>query len=522
MIRRVLRSLSCVLICSSWTLALWGHFVYITPEPGYEGAKVVLSENLNTDLDIALIAGTKLWLRGADGKAAAVEISADEKKFLAAALPGSGLRVVYGITDMGVIQRGSGKPHLLIYYPKAILGDPFDSRAMVGEAPVEIVPAGKPGALVLRVVARGKPLADSEVTVLMPGGEEKKVKTNAQGETPAMPAAGRYGAWARYWEPQAGERNGKTFEETRHYATLVIDVPAPAFATLPEATSSFGATVADGWLYVYGGHVAQTHSYSRESVSGKFHRMRLDRPGAWETLPSDRPLQGMNLAAHRGKIYRVGGMEPRNEKGKAADNHSIADVARFDPATGKWEQLPPMPEARSSHDVAVVGDTLVVIGGWAMEGARQRWQKTALMLDLASPNPQWISVEQPFERRALMTAALDGKVYVVGGMNSAQKVVRDVAIFDPLTRQWSEGPALPEGTNAGFAPAVGVHRGELYASIADGALLRLDRKANAWVKVAQTAPRVAHRLASCGDKLLLAGGAAKGKNFDLVEEVAVE
>ena len=34
----------------------------------------------------------------------------------------------------------------------------------------------------------------------------------------------------------------------------------------------------------------------------------------------------MNLAAHGGKVYRVGGMQPRNEPGEPADNLSLADV----------------------------------------------------------------------------------------------------------------------------------------------------------------------------------------------------
>jgi N-acetylneuraminic acid mutarotase len=516
---------SCICVIPLAVQLGFAHFVFVTPEPGGAAVMVIMSENLVPDLDAKMIAGTKLFVRDAGGQPVQLDARQLEKTFLTAKLPASGAsRVVYGTTEFGVMQRGEGKPHLLVYHPKLIVGDAFDKRTMVGEAPVEIVPVGKPGAVALRVVAHGKPLADSEVTVILPDGSEKKMKTNAQGETPALAEAGRYGAWARFWEQTPGERDGKKFDEVRHYATLVAEVPAPtqAFATLPEATSSFGAVADDGWLYVYGGHVVATHNYSRESVSGKFHRMKLDAPGAWETLPGGRPLQGMNLAAHAGKIYLVGGMEPRNEKGQPADNHSIPEVARFDPANGRWEQMPPLPEPRSSHDVAVVGDQLIVVGGWALEGPKQHWRDTVLILDLSAAKPSWRSVPQPFQRRALMTAVLDGKVYVIGGMNSQQKVVRDVSIFDPKTNQWSEGPALPEGTNAGFAPAVGVHRGQLYVSIADGTLLRLNLAKAEWVKAGEAAPRVAHRLASCGDKLLVIGGAAKGKNFDLVEAVAVE
>ena len=125
-----------------------------------------------------------------------------------------------------------------------------------------------------------------------------------------------------------GERDGKKYEELRHYATLVFDVrgagtiergwagtpstnSAAAFTTLPQATSSFGAVVADGWLYVYGGHVSPTHSYFKEAVSGRFDRVRLSGEAVWESLPAGPAMQGMNLAAYKGKVYRIGGMTPQ-------------------------------------------------------------------------------------------------------------------------------------------------------------------------------------------------------------------
>jgi hypothetical protein len=86
----------------------------------------------------------------------------------------------------------------------------------------------------------------------------------------------------------------------------------------------------------------------------------------------------LNLAAHGGRIYRVGGMQPRNAAGAAQDIWSVADAARFDPATKRWEPLPPLPSPRSSHDVVVVGHTLVVLsiddGRLFQLGATNAWQ----------------------------------------------------------------------------------------------------------------------------------------------------
>ena len=67
--------------------------------------------------------------------------------------------------------------------------------------------------------------------------------------------------------------------------------------------------------------------------------MKLADGRTWEELPGGPGLQGMNLAAYDGKIYRVGGMEPRNKPGDPTDNYSIADVVSFDPVAGRWQSL---------------------------------------------------------------------------------------------------------------------------------------------------------------------------------------
>lgn len=498
------------------------HFVFVVPEPGGAKAKVILSEDLlpNSAVNIKMIAGTKLSLRRADGSEAALSLDEGDHAY-SVALAGTGIRVVHGVTDFGVMQHG-GKAHVLIYYPKTILSGASDVKATVGGQPVEIVPTGKPGALKLKLLARGKPLPDAEIAVILPGGSEKRVKTDASGETEAFPQTGRFGAWARCWEATPGERGGKKYDEVRHYATLVFDAHpvATRLTAMPEATSSFGAVASNGWLYVYGGHISPTHTYWREAVSGRFHRLSLAGSGNWEELPAGPGLQGLNLAEHEGKIYRIGGMTPRNERNKAPDNHSTAECARFDPATGKWEALPPLPQARSSHDVVAAGGKLIVVGGWAMQGATQEWMDTLAVLDLSSATPLWKTVPQPFRRRALIAAAHNDKLYVIGGFDDKNRIVRNVSIYDPQTNAWSEGSELPAGAGRAFAPAAVVHKGVLYVSVSDGTLLRLDESTKSWEKAGEATGRVAHRLVSHGDSILVIGGASGGRNFDLVEAFA--
>lgn len=514
------RSLGALFMLASSTLA-HAHFVFVAAEPGATSARVFISEELKPDggVDIGLIAGARLSLRDADGRETQVTMVRSSDAYQIR-LPGNP-RLVHGIVDLGLTERGAAKPHLLLYYPKTIIGDPFDGNAMTGsEAPVEIVPVGKPGALHLHLLVRGKPAANAEVTVILPDGAQKKVKTDESGNTETFAQPGRFGAWARFWEPARGERDGKKYEELRHYATLVFDSPEARAMALPRAAASFGAVADGGWLYVYGGHVAATHSYSTEAVSGEFQRLKLATPASWERLPGGPGLQGMNLAAHDGKIYRVGGMAPRNAPGADADNHSVAECARFDPAAGKWEPIPPLPEPRSSHDVVVLGDKLIVAGGWNMLGqAGEKWAETMLILDLAAGKLEWKSAPQPFKRRALIAAAYAGRMFVMGGIDSGGNVSPDVDVYDPKTGVWTNGPALPgSGVNT-FAPATCVHEGGLYVSLADGVVHRLDESAHRWVEAGHAAPRIAHRMVSDTQTLLVIGGANGGSNLDLIESV---
>lgn len=293
------------------------------------------------------------------------------------------------------------------------------------------------------------------------------------------------------------------------------------FKPLPEATSSFGAVVCEGYLYVYGGHVTKTHAYFAGCQSAKFHRILLSDPkAAWEELPSGPDVQGMNLAAYAGKIYRAGGMQSRNAQGQKAENFSIDEVACYDPATRAWQKLPPLPVPRSSHDLAVIGSKLYVLGGWDMKGHDgENWLSDIHVLDLAKSQARWETIKAPFERRALIAAVHHDKLYVLGGFDEDSEASRRVDIFDPATGQWTRGPELPGEQLNGFAPAACASGENLFVSLGDGTLARLNERENKWETVAKTTPRIVHRMVAWRERLTVMGGAAKGKNLDLIEVV---
>ncbi len=295
---------------------------------------------------------------------------------------------------------------------------------------------------------------------------------------------------------------------------------AQTYPPLPEAVSSFGGIVADGFLYVYGGHTGKAHTYSTTTVSGKLHRLDLKHPKAWEELPGGVGLQGMNLATHAGKIYLVGGMQPRNKPGDTADNHSVADVMAFDPATKQWTKLPPLPEPRSSHDVVVLDGKLFVVGGWWMKGKDQKpsWQKSALVFDLTAKDAKWTEFEQPFKRRALCAAAFDGKLYVFCGMDEKAATTKSVDVYDPVERKWSKIASLPGDDGNGFSPAACTLDRRLFITAADGNVYRLSTKDvtkdTAWERIGgiDAGRIVARMVAASSGRLLVIGGSGKKGN----------
>jgi uncharacterized GH25 family protein len=201
------------------------HFPFIVPDSAGTSAKIVFSDDLNADTNVNIekITNTKLTLRDSAGKESAMTWK-KEDGFYGINLPGTGTRIVHGVTDFGVLQKGDTKPFRLVYYPKAIIGNPTEKVATIGERlALEIVAVTSFGKVKFQVLASGKPVADAEVTILLPESGKKAMKTDKDGFTSEFDGSGRYGVVAKLFENKSGDHAGKKYEEIRNYATLVCD-----------------------------------------------------------------------------------------------------------------------------------------------------------------------------------------------------------------------------------------------------------------------------------------------------------
>jgi outer membrane protein assembly factor BamB len=298
---------------------------------------------------------------------------------------------------------------------------------------------------------------------------------------------------------------------------------------LPQPATSFGAAIAGDWLYVYGGNTGKAHEFNRECVKGDFFRLKIPAGTAWEKLPGGPALLSVSLVAYDGKIIRLGGMNARNEKGAKNDLHSTNEVRRYDPATGEWSDLPPLPEARSSHDAVIVGEMLYVGGGWRLagddgEGVHATWSKQLLALDLRALDRGWRSVAQPFERRALAAVAGGGRIWFLGGMNSDDEPSRAVDSFEPATGAWGKGPDLPDGSMAGFGIAGCSVGGRVLASPLSGKISALSADRTKWDEIARLTPaRFFHRLLPLADgRVLAVGGSNRQGHVKPIEMVSLD
>ncbi len=389
------------------------------------------------------------------------------------------------------------------------------------------------------VTLMGKPLEGVDVHLYCAEGhEEGEAKTDASGKvsfTDEQVEDGLNAIMFGHNEKRAGKLNDAPYEAESHYLTISFYDPenptakpesenvSTKFAPLPFAITSFGAARSGDALYVYGGHTGEAHSYSNEAQSNKLLRLDLSKPEAgWEEVAEGERQQGLGMVAYKDRVILVGGFTAKNKEGDKHDLHSLPAVRAFDLKSKSWSDLPSLPEPRSSHDVALVGDILYVVGGWNMSGEdNTTWQETAWSMDLSADELKWVAIPNPsFKRRAVATVEHQGKLFVIGGMGEKGGPTKAVAVYDPASKSWSEVAELVgEKAMAGFGASGWSIDGQLIVMTFEGDIELWDNDAKSWKVLGKANDaRFFHRLLPIGSKSLIAIGGANmeiGKFLDL-------
>lgn len=181
----------------------------------------------------------------------------------------------------------------------------------------------------------------------------------------------------------------------------------------------------------------------------------------WATAP-DVPLgavQETAAVAVGDKVYVLGGF---------SGALGVLDaVAVFEPATCAWSAGPALPRPLHHVNAAVVDDTVYIVG--ALEGLEFRatgdvWAwRPGIDAGWSARTPMPTGTQ----RGAAVTAALDGAIYVAGGLRGG--AVADVSRYTPATDTWEALAPLPAARDHACGGALGgalVVAGGRQASIA--------------------------------------------------------
>jgi len=520
------------------------HFVWIAKDPKTGEMKVYFGEGPEPDQKMFLKGISKIKLsecvNGEFAKTDFTEKSDGDNGWFVCNSKHQPSEVV-GDVAYGVFSRGDST--MFLHYSAkygALNGTVSLSSKSASILPLDIVAKRTDKKIELTAEYRGKVLSNSEFAIVDPSGASIEKSTDEKGSLslPAMP--GRYLIRAKHVDPSAGEHDGKRFSETRYYCTLVLDngetsatqVPSSnnktngvqriSIANIPEGVTSFGGAVTDNKIYIYGGHTGKPHSYYQSGQNDKLYSIDLSNPSKWKVAGKGLGLQGLAMVAHQGKLYRLGGFHAHNQEGEKHDLRSVKEFAVYDSTKRSWNQLEPMPNGRSSFDSVIVNGVIYVIGGWEMNGKNgTRWCDTALSFDLNVKDSNWQKLPAPpFKRRALSVGFQNNKLIVIGGMQEKGGPTKKVAIYDLLSKAWSDGPELPgDGRMEGFGSSCFNVGGELIVSTYGGNLLKLNSDLSQWQVVSTCDEgRFFHRLLPLNQNdFVLVGGASmeSGKFYEV-------
>ena len=294
-------------------------------------------------------------------------------------------------------------------------------------------------------------------------------------------------------------------------------------ALLPEPVTSFGAAALGDDLYLLGGFSGTPHSYSKEGQHGDLWKLS-ESTGTWGKLPGVEHLQSVTLTSDARGIVRVGGMRALNTEDEDENLQSLTEVARFNPKNSQWTTLNSLPAPRSSHATVSAGNSIFVVGGWRLFGAKQdhEWHNTMLQcLQDANGNCDWKESKVPFVKRALAVAHANGRLYALGGMNE-DGVQGSMFVYDIASGSWSEAAPYP-GRPFGIA-ATSVN-GAVVASGADGGVYAYDPAANRWTVAGRVVfPRMFHQMVPTAGGAIVIGGISglSHKRAVHIEQVSVQ
>ncbi|MGH3679288.1 MAG: Kelch repeat-containing protein [Natronosporangium sp.] len=205
-------------------------------------------------------------------------------------------------------------------------------------------------------------------------------------------------------------------------------------APLPDERHHAQLAAADGTVYLAGG--VANRVFPNQAFLGSFSTTEtlFAYDVATDTWREGPPLPGpvgahAATATDRGTIHVLGGIG--EEPIPARDDHLV-----FDPATGSWSTLPPMPSAREHLGAAYLDGVIYAAAG---RGGGDSVAFEAYDIE----TQQWtVLPDVPTARSGVAVVAFQGQVYVFGG-ETLNGTFDHAERYDPASRTWQEVTPMP-------------------------------------------------------------------------------
>jgi Ca2+-binding RTX toxin-like protein len=200
---------------------------------------------------------------------------------------------------------------------------------------------------------------------------------------------------------------------------------------------------------------------------------------------------------------------------------STTHVWKYDTASDTWSQGPPLPQPRGAGGAAIVGRTIHFFGGVNRPAGKNIYVDEAehWALDLDAPNPSWQErAPLPNPRNHMTSAALNGKVYAIGGQHGNNENAgnqAEVDVYDPQTDSWNRAADLPEARGHAVALVMNgriiVLGGALNGNLKSADVAEYDPASDAWKRLPKLpAARMTPVADAVGDKIIVSTGNGSG------------
>lgn len=191
-------------------------------------------------------------------------------------------------------------------------------------------------------------------------------------------------------------------------------------------------------------------------------------------------------------------------------------AAQLCSSQGYWSHIGEMPESRYAHTVDALNGKIYVVGGVNYENAVH--PRTALVCDTSDGTWRTIPLYNGSIRAAHGSCVIGGKLYVVGG-NDSSRTISTMDMYDPVSGTWVPQP--PMHTDRGLAACVALGGkiyvfggmqfiGNPFADLSGLSTVEVyDTTTRAWTDMADMpAPRWGHSAVAVDGKIYVFGGRA--------------